>query len=112
MELGDSARPPYRSRPSDRSRVENSLGAPVQRRASVGSPSVGSSDKVTLHEELVAILRERGTAMSTKELAAEVNRRGRYRKRDGTPITDYQVHGRTKNYPKLFERDGTTVRLR
>lgn len=68
--------------------------------------------RVTLHEELVAILREQGTAMSTRELAAAVNRRGRYRKRDGTLVTDFQIHGRTKNYPKLFERDGSTVRLR
>lgn len=68
--------------------------------------------EVTLHEELVAILRERGTAMSTTELATEVNRPGRYRKSDGTLVSDYQVHGRTKNYPTLFERDGKTVRLK
>jgi len=73
---------------------------------------VGGSLNVTLHEELVAILRERGTAMTTRELAAEVNRRGHYEKGDGTPVTDYQIHGRTKNYPHLFDRDGTTVRLR
>ena len=73
---------------------------------------MGGSANVKLHEELVAILREQGTAMTTRELAAEVNRRGRYEKGDGTPITDYQVHGRTKNYPQLFDRDGTRVRLR
>lgn len=73
---------------------------------------MGGSMTVKLHDELVAILRERGEAMTTRELAAEVNRRGRYEKRDGTPVTDYQIHGRTKNYADLFERDGTTVRLR
>jgi len=42
---------------------------------------------------------------------AELNRRGLYAKKDRTQITDFQVHGRTKNYPKLFRREGTTVSL-
>lgn len=66
----------------------------------------------TLHEELVAILRESGRESMTRgELASEVNRRGNYSKRDGSEITDFQVHGRTKNYPNLFRRDGSNVSL-
>lgn len=69
--------------------------------------------KVTLHDEIVAILRESGVAsMSTSEIAARVNARGRYQKRDGSAVTAYQIHGRTKNYSDLFDRDGTRVSLR
>jgi hypothetical protein len=65
-----------------------------------------------LHEEIVDILRDRGHAMSTAEIAAAVNARGRYVKRDGSPVTPFQIHGRTRNYSELFARDGSTVRLR
>ena len=51
--------------------------------------------------------------MTTSELATQVAARGRYPKRDGTSdVTDFQVHGRTKNYPHLLERHGSRVRLR
>jgi hypothetical protein len=71
--------------------------------------------RVTLHEELVDILREHAGSgwMTTQELADLVLERGRYQKRDGTSaVSAYQVHGRTKNYLQLFERDGARVRLR
>jgi hypothetical protein len=70
------------------------------------------SGSITLHEEIADILAERGGGwISTNELAAEVNRRGRYHKRDGSPVTPFQIHGRTRNYPHLFERDGSRVCL-
>jgi hypothetical protein len=50
--------------------------------------------------------------MTTTEIAERVNARGQYRKRDGTPITAFQVHGRTRNYPELFERAGSRVGLK
>ena len=62
-----------------------------------------------LHEAIKVVLEESGRSMSTREIAAEVNRRGLYRKKDGSEVTDFQVHGRTKNYPKLFRREGTIV---
>jgi hypothetical protein len=65
----------------------------------------------TLHEAIKVVLEETGHPMSTRDIAAEVNRRGLYRKKDGSEVTDFQVHGRTKNYPKLFRREGTTVSL-
>jgi hypothetical protein len=78
-----------------------------------GSLRESAVTRITLHEELVAILRERGGGwMTTRELADAVNERGRYHKRDGSPVDDFQVHGRTKNYPQLFDRDGSRVRLR
>jgi uncharacterized protein YrrD len=66
---------------------------------------------ITLHEEIQAILREKRSSMTTKEIADEVNRRGNYHKKDGSAVTDYQVHGRTKNYDTLFTRDGSKVGL-
>lgn len=70
--------------------------------------------KITLHEELVDILRQRGDGwMTTQELADQVRQRGRYKKRDGTSdVSAFQVHGRTRQYSHLFERDGARVRLR
>jgi transcriptional regulator with XRE-family HTH domain len=66
----------------------------------------------TLHAELARLLCESGDRwLTTVELAKLVNDAGRFRKRDGTPVTDFQVHGRTKNYPHVFERSGTRVRL-
>ena len=75
-------------------------------------PKHVSSAATTLHEEVVDILRAARTPLTTKQLAAAVNERGRYGKRDGSPVTAFQIHGRTRNYPKLFRRDGSTVWLR
>lgn len=73
----------------------------------------GDDAHVTLHEEIAEILREAGNRwLTTTEIAERVNARGRYKKRDGTAVTAFQIHGRTKNYPALFERDGSRVRLR
>ena len=66
----------------------------------------------TLHAEIARILHDHGNRrMKTTEIAAAVNDAGRYAKRDGSAVTDFQIHGRTKNYPELFERDGAHVRL-
>ena len=71
------------------------------------------SNRILLHIEISAILENhRNSWMTTRELADLVNARGHYLKRDGTPVTAYQVHGRTKNYVRIFERDGARVRLR
>ena len=70
------------------------------------------SKKVTLHEEIRDILESQGNRwMTTSELASQVNLRGRYRKRDGSAISRFQIHGRTRNYSHLFERKGSRVRV-
>ena len=70
-------------------------------------------DKIFLHDEIRTILLANGNAwMTTSEIATEVNQRNRYRKRDGSQVTDFQIHGRTRNYPNLFEREGSKVRFR
>lgn len=66
----------------------------------------------TLHDELQAILLSGGNVwMTTTELADAVNQRGPYVK-DGSLVDAFQVHGRTRNYPHLFERERSSVRLR
>jgi hypothetical protein len=69
--------------------------------------------RVTLHEEVERVLLENGNRwMTTEELARVVNDSSNYRKKDGSPVTPFQIHGRTRNYSTLFERDGARVRLR
>jgi hypothetical protein len=68
--------------------------------------------QVTLQDELVSILRSHGNRwMTTGELAAEVNRRGRHWKACRNRITSSTVLGRTKLYARTFERVGERVRL-
>ena len=56
------------------------------------------AEKITLHQEICDILVSKGNNWtSTHELASLVNQRGRYRKRDGTTVSDFQIHGRTRN---------------
>ena len=76
-------------------------------------PTTQLAKKLTLHEAMVIILREKGNQWThTKDLADELNLRSLYTKKDGSKITQFQVHGRTKNYPHLFEKDGQLVRLK
>lgn len=83
-----------------------------QRNNEEGEMSRTTDDRsITFHEEIQAILSEKGNLMATKEIAEEVNRRGNYHKKDGSAVTDYQVHGRTKNYDTLFTCDGRVVGL-
>jgi hypothetical protein len=67
---------------------------------------------MTLHEAIVRVLQAKGTSMTTQEIADELNRNGLYSKRNGSAITDFQIHGRTRNYGHLFHREGSTVSLR
>jgi hypothetical protein len=65
-----------------------------------------------LHEAIVIILEEKSREMTTKVIADELNKRKLYTKKDKSEITDFQVHGRTKNYPQLFYRNGSIVGLK
>jgi hypothetical protein len=94
-------------------RVEDAIAqAEAALRLSDGQSESTSAPK-TMHEALAQILEEHGNRwMTVRELADEVNQRALYRKRDGTPVEPNQVHARTKNYTKLFDKDGSRVRLR
>ncbi len=65
-----------------------------------------------LHEAIVKLLIESGCAMSTQEIADALNQNKWYEKKDKSTITDYQIHGRTKNYTALFDRQGAMVNLK
>ena len=49
--------------------------------------------------------------MTTTEIAYELNQNKWYQKKDGSDIIPYQIHGRTKNYPIFFKRNGSVVSL-
>ncbi len=65
-----------------------------------------------LQAEIVEVLRERRGGMSARSLADAIQRRGRYRRRNGTAVTASQVAARVSRYPQLFERRGSQVRLK
>lgn len=120
--LNLDGRPPSDVR-SSLSRRRASLGAatappsPSRARSQPTVPSkpmtaAGSSERVTLHEEIAAILREQGGWMTTQEIAHAVNERGRYSKKDGSAMAASQIRIRTYKYSHLFEQDGSRVRLR
>ncbi|MGF7059953.1 hypothetical protein HNR33_003642 [Brassicibacter mesophilus] len=65
-----------------------------------------------LHEAIEKLLSQVGRHMTTTEIAKELNKNGWYHKKDGSMIQPYQIHGRTRNYPQIFIRNGSTVFLR
>lgn len=66
---------------------------------------------MTLHEAIEKLLRQAQRPMTIQQIADALNRNGWYEKKDGSKITAYQIHGRTKNYPNIFHRDGSIVSL-
>jgi hypothetical protein len=95
-------------------RTPRSTPSRIKSRSAADSPAApAGGSRVTLHAEIVRILKANGNRwMSTQELADAVNEAGLYRKRDGSPVSAFQIHGRTRSYAHLFERHGTRVRLR
>ncbi len=67
---------------------------------------------MTLHEAIAEVLKISGRSKTTQQIADVLNRTGAYQKRDGSEITAFQIHGRTRNYSNLFERNGTLVSLK
>ncbi len=65
-----------------------------------------------LQEAIVKLLIESGCAISTPEIADALNKNKWYVKKDKSKITDFQIHGRTKNYTELFDRQGAMVNLK
>jgi hypothetical protein len=87
------------------------MATPATSRSAPPQPSPEASG-ITLHDEMVAILRERGAPMTTSEIANAVNVRVRYHRRDGSAIPASQIGARVGQYPHLFGRDGSQIRLR
>ena len=69
-------------------------------------------ENMTLHEAIVKVLSTKPRAMSTQEIAVELNRNKWYVKKDKSTIEAFQIHGRTRNYAHLFDRNGSMVALK
>ncbi|MDX2431285.1 MAG: HTH domain-containing protein [Bacteroides sp.] len=67
---------------------------------------------MTLHEAIEKLLREKGSPMTTAEITEALNDNGWFTKKDGSEICEFQVHGRTHSFPRLFHRDGSKVTLK
>lgn len=66
---------------------------------------------MTLHEAIEKLLHSKGQPMTTQQIANELNINNWYKKKDGSQITAFQIHGRTKNYASIFNRNGSLVSL-
>jgi|GEM_PF-988227 len=67
---------------------------------------------MTLHEEIVQILKEAGKPLPTSQIANLVNKRKNYIKDDRSEVSPFQIHGRTRNYSNLFLRNQALVGLK
>lgn len=71
------------------------------------------SDQMTLHEAMVEVLRHREGWMSRDALAAEIERRDLYRRRNGESAPSDQLRLRALKHPELFEcADKACTRIR
>jgi hypothetical protein len=75
-------------------------------------PELGSSGRLTLHGAMQAVLREHPEGLPVPELAAEIEKRDLYRRRDNLAPGPHQVHARVHNYPQLFHRQNGRIHLR
>ena len=88
-------------------------GLIAEAEAALGGTPEHNEGSLTLHQALSQVLRENhNEPMTARALADAVNTRGLYRKRDGSPVEVNQVHARTGNYPDLFEKEGSQIRLK
>jgi hypothetical protein len=69
-------------------------------------------EKGSLHEAMVQVLRAAPYRMlRAGDLAAEINAQRLYRMRDGRPVEAQQLHARVGQYPHLFTKEGTFIKL-
>lgn len=68
--------------------------------------------KITLHQEMLELIRTASSPLSSSDIAAEVNKRNLYRRKDNKPVPAGQIRARANNYSKLFELDGPLISLK
>ncbi|MGH8545465.1 MAG: hypothetical protein ACREX3_17930 [Gammaproteobacteria bacterium] len=67
---------------------------------------------LTLHAAMAAVLRDVPEQMlRAGDIAAEIDRRGLYKMRDGRPVEAQQIHARVGHYPHFFTKVGTFIKL-
>ena len=80
--------------------------------ASKRSAARVAPEEPTLHGAIEQVLREHGNEPTTaRELADEINERGLYRKRDGSPVQENQIHARVSKHGSTFEKVEGLLRL-
>lgn len=102
----------------DRQRGERGLDALMVREAALrwlsdlarrDSPPAATR---TLHEAMATVLKSApGQMLRAADLAAEIDRRGLYRMRDGRAVEAQQIHARVGNYPEKFQRESPFIKL-
>lgn len=70
-----------------------------------------ASRRMTLHRAMQEVLAQHPDGLSAPDLAAEINRRRLYLRRDGGPVDVPQVHARTQAYEDVFTRRDRRILL-
>jgi hypothetical protein len=65
----------------------------------------------TLHDAMALVLADRPAGLAAAEIAAEINRRGLYRRRDEGTVDAVEVHARASRYQGLFRRRDGKIAL-
>jgi hypothetical protein len=97
----------------DEAAAEPEEAAPPTTRSRRGRVSAAPSERVALHDEMIAVIRDRGP-MTAGELAAAITERGRYAPpRSGKPLDAAMVSQRVSNptYRSRFIRDQGRIGL-
>jgi predicted Zn-ribbon and HTH transcriptional regulator len=64
-----------------------------------------NTEKITLHEAIIKLLKETRRPMTAQEIAGALNKNQWYEKGDKTPIKAAQISARVNKYPELFNVD-------
>jgi hypothetical protein len=68
--------------------------------------------RITLHDEINNILASSDErSLTASEISERVNQRGKYRKKDGSPMRSSQILLRVRHHTDTFEAIGQDVRL-
>ena len=66
---------------------------------------------MTLPEAIVYLLASSNRGMKTDRIAAEINARGLYRRKDGMPVSAKQVYAVVMSHPDTFVKSDGLIRL-
>lgn len=119
LSAGSAAAPPANAATEAAPPVATEAAAPAKRRpgrprkAPPAEPAEATAPRVRLHEEIAAIIDERGP-LTAGEIAVAIAERGRYRApRSGKPLDAATVNSRVSNpaYRARFRRDGGRIGL-
>ena len=64
-----------------------------------------------LEEAIVLVLATSGRGMRTEQIAAEINTRGLYQRRDNQPVSSKQIYAVAMAHPDTFVKSDGLIRL-